>query len=87
MTHRLRCALPDVTNNAAIQKKGEATGKTQKQFFKLKKYYLCVFQNIPSPSRRRHNALCLAGKAEETKTTLCVISLKPNYNIYLCMLT
>lgn len=37
---------------------------------------------MTSPSRRRHNALCLAGEAEETKTTLCVTSLEPNYNIY-----
>lgn len=29
--------------------------------------------------------LCLAAEAEATKTPLCVIPLKSNYNIYLCM--
>lgn len=38
-----------------------------------------------APSRRIYNALYLAGEAEATKTPLCVIPLKPNYNIYLCM--
>ena len=83
MTHWLNCLPPDVTNDAAIQKMKDAPQGSEKIFFFNIKSLICS----PSPSRRRCHALCLAGEAEETITTLCLISLKPNYNIYPHMTT
>lgn len=40
-----------------------------------------IFQGPPGED----TMLCLAAEAEATKTPLCVIPLKSNYNIYLCM--
>lgn len=79
MTHWLNCPPPDVTNDAAIQKMKDAQQGSEKIFFFLRiKSLICS----PSPSRRRCHALCFFGEAEETKTVLCLIPLKPNYNIY-----
>lgn len=85
MTQSLNCLPPDVTNNAAIQKQREMLpAGLRSDFLKLK----TLFMFPPEYSKqRRYNTLCLAGEAEETKPTLCVISLKPNYNIYPCLVT